>query len=127
TVQLKGNRPVYTPDWTGFLGAQYTIPLQRSSKQQLQLGVYGKFIGQQYFVVDNTVGQEGYSLLNVNVGYSLHGYELSIWGQNLANKRYVDYAYDVGMVAAHLGRPVTYGVTLRKRFGFGNSWSDSLY
>src|SRR5690606_16755077 len=78
SVQLKGNRPVYTPDWTGFLGAQYVIPLQQRGQQQLQLGVYGKFIGQQYFVVDNTIGQKGYSLLNANISYSLHGYELSV-------------------------------------------------
>jgi len=116
-IQLKGNRPVYTPEWTGFLGAQYVIPLQPRNKQHLQLGVYGKFIGQQYFVVDNTIGQEGYGLLNANVSYSLNGYELSLWGQNLADKRYIDYAYSVGFAAVHLGRPATYGVTLRKRFG----------
>lgn len=116
-IQLKGNRPVYTPEWTGFLGAQYVIPLQPRNKQHLQLGVYGKFIGQQYFVVDNTIGQEGYGLLNANVSYSLNGYELSLWGQNLADKRYIDYAYSIGFAAVHLGRPATYGVTLRKRFG----------
>ncbi|MGK6351945.1 TonB-dependent receptor [Parapedobacter sp. DT-150] len=116
-VQLKGNRPVFTPDWTGFLGAQYAIPLGAAERQQLQLGLYGKFVGQQYFTVENSLGQEAYSLLNANVGYSCHGYELILWGQNLANKRYVDYAYDFGFAAVHLGRPVTYGVTLRKRFG----------
>jgi Outer membrane receptor proteins, mostly Fe transport len=117
-VQLKGNRPVYTPEWTGFLGAQYVIPLQVDNKQQLQLGVYGKFIGQQYFVVDNTIGQEAYGLLNANISYTWKGYELSLWGQNLADKRYVDYAYNVGFAAVHLGRPATFGVTARKRFGF---------
>ncbi|MGV3764047.1 TonB-dependent receptor [Parapedobacter sp.] len=114
-VQLKGNRPVFTPDWTGFLGAQYDLPIGTS--QQLQLGVYGKFIGQQYFTVENTLGQKSYSLLNAHIGYSLHGYELILWGQNLADKRYADYAYDFGFAAVHLGRPVTYGLTLRKRFG----------
>ena len=116
-VQLKGNRPVFTPDWTGFLGAQYVLPLGVGNRQQLQLGVYGKFIGQQYFTVENTLGQEAYSLLNANIGYSHHGYELIVWGQNLADKRYADYAYDFGFAAVHLGRPVTYGVTVRKRFG----------
>ena len=114
-VQLKGNRPVFTPDWTGFLGAQYVLPIGTS--QQLQLGVYGKFIGQQYFNVENTLGQETYSLLNAHIGYSCHGYELILWGQNLADKHYSDYAYDFGFAAVHLGRPATYGVTLRKRFG----------
>ncbi|MFB2119251.1 TonB-dependent receptor [Parapedobacter sp. 2B3] len=116
-VQLEGNRPVFTPDWTGFLGAQYVLPIGKSKQQQFQLGVYGKFIGQQYFNVENTLGQEAYSLLNANVGYSFQGYELILWGQNLADKRYADYAYDFGFAAVHLGRPATYGVTLRKRFG----------
>ncbi len=116
-VQLKGNRPVYTPEWTGFLGAQYVVPLQARNRQQLQFGIYGKFIGQQYFVVENTIGQEGYSLLNANISYSLKGYELSLWGQNLADRRYIDYAYSIGFAAVHLGRPATYGVTIRKRFG----------
>lgn len=115
-VQLKGNRPVFTPDWTGFLGAQYTLPVGASRRQQLQLGIYGKFIGQQYFTVENTLGQDAYSLLNANIGYSFQGYELILWGQNLADKRYADYAYDFGFAAVHLGRPATYGVTLRKRF-----------
>ena len=115
-VQLKGNRPVFTPEWTGFLGAQYTVSLGTSSRQQLQFGVYGKFIGQQYFTVENTLGQEAYSLLNANIGYTYQGYELMLWGQNLADKRYADYAYDFGFAAVHLGRPATYGVTVRKRF-----------
>ncbi|WP_257666378.1 TonB-dependent receptor [Parapedobacter tibetensis] len=114
-VQLEGNRPVFTPEWTGFLGGQYTIPLGMSGGQNIQLGVYGKFLGHQYFDVENTLEQGGYSLLNANVGYSRQGYELILWGQNLADKRYADYAYDFG--AVHLGRPVTYGVTVRKRFG----------
>src|SRR5690606_7938568 len=42
-VQLKGNQPVFTPEWTGFLGAQYALPLGVANDQQLQLGVYGKF------------------------------------------------------------------------------------
>lgn len=116
-VQLKGNRPVFTPEWTGFLGAHYTLPIGTSQRQQFQLGVYGKFIGQQYFTVENTLGQGAYSLLNANIGYSFQGYELMVWGQNLANKRYADYAYNFGFAAVHLGRPATYGVTLRKHFG----------
>src|SRR5690606_4541741 len=52
-VQLKGNRPVFTPEWTGFLGAQYTVPLGLSKQHQIQFGAYGKFIGQQYFTVEN--------------------------------------------------------------------------
>lgn len=115
-VQLKGNRPVFTPEWMGFLGAEYTLPLGSAAQHQLQFGVYGKFIGKQYFVVENTLGQDAYSLLNANIGYTFKGYELILWGQNLGDKHYVDYAYDFGFAAVHLGRPATFGVTLRKHF-----------
>lgn len=117
-VQLSGNRPVFTPDWTGFIGARYTVTLGNSGRQRIELGAYGKFIGQQYFTVENTLGQGAYSLLNATVGYSCSGYEIVLWVQNLADKRYVDYAYDFGFAAVHLARPATYGVTLRKKFGY---------
>src|SRR5690606_12826242 len=90
-VQLKGNRPVFTPDWTGFLGAKDVLRIVTS--EQIQVGVYGEFVVHQYFNVVNTVGQEAYSLMNAHIGYSFQGYELTLWGQNLAEKHYTDYAY----------------------------------
>jgi len=48
------------------------------------------------------------SLADVPVGPSL--LRLSFWGQNLFNKRYVEYASDIsGFVAASFNRPRTYG------------------
>ncbi|MFC3198618.1 TonB-dependent receptor [Parapedobacter deserti] len=116
-VQLRGNRPVFTPTWTGYLGAQYEVFFGSANRHRVQFGAYSRFVGQQYFTVENSLGQGTYSLLNANIGYSFSGYELLLWGQNLADKRYVDYAYDFGFAAVHLGRPATYGLTVRKRFG----------
>ncbi len=111
-VQFSGNRPVFTPEWTSSLGVQYAYFI---GKHRIQVGGQWKYMGHQYFDVANTLEQKPYGLLNANLGYSLQGYELILWGQNLTDSRYVDYAYDFG--AVHLGRPITYGITVRKRFG----------
>ncbi|TCK80753.1 TonB-dependent receptor [Albibacterium bauzanense] len=113
-VQLKGNRPIYTPDWTSMLGAKYTYSFGKEKSQSIIINTYGQFLGRQYFDLNNTIDQKAYSLLNANVGYENNGYSVTVWGQNLANTTYLDYAYDFG--AVHLGNPVTYGVTLRKSF-----------
>lgn len=113
-VQLKGNRPVFTPDWTGALGANYSHFLGEAKDQKVVFGVYGKYFGHQYFDLNNTVDQKAYGLLNANLTYETEGYSLSLWGKNLTNNTYIDYAYDFG--AVHLGNPMTYGVTLRKVF-----------
>lgn len=116
-IQFKGNRPVFTPTYTGFLGLRYEIPLGPIENNGFQLGIYSKFIGKQYFNADNTLEQNAYNLLNASVGYSVLGYEFLLWGQNITDTRYVDYAYDFGFAAVHLGLPVTYGLTIKKRFG----------
>lgn len=116
-VQLKGNRPIFTPAWTGAVGVQYDLPIDPMVGKGFQVNVYGKYIGEQYFNIENTLGQTTYGLLNTSLGYVTKGYEFLLWGQNMTDTRYVDYAYDFGFAAVHLGRPATYGVTLRKRFG----------
>lgn len=116
-IQLKGKKPVFTPNWTGSLGAEYVVPIGAIDGNKFQIGLYGKFVGQQYFVVENTLGQDPYALLNATIGYSFQGYEITLWGQNIMNKYYADYAYDFGFAVLHFGKPVTYGLTLRKRFG----------
>ena len=113
-TQLKGNRPVFTPDWTGALGANYSRALGAEKEQELVFGIYGKYLGDQYFDLKNNIDQKAYGLLNGNITYKNDGYSFSIWGQNLTNETYIDYAYDFG--AVHFGNPMTYGVTLRKVF-----------
>lgn len=113
--QLKGNRPISTPDWTSMLGAKYTYTFNSSRPQSIQINAYGKFLGHQYLDLNNSIDQKAYSLLNANISYVNKDYSIVIWGQNLANTTYLDYAYNFG--AVHLGRPSTYGVTLRKSFG----------
>ncbi|OOQ59592.1 TonB-dependent receptor [Mucilaginibacter pedocola] len=111
-VSLEGNRQVYTPDVTSMLALQQSHNITNRAK----LVVRGewKYLGKQYFDLANNIEQKGYSTFNARVGVSTKQFDVFVWGSNLSNKRYIDYAYDFG--AAHLGNPRMYGVTLRTNF-----------
>lgn len=112
-VNLKGNRQIYTPEYTSMLAAQYSMPL--GGRQQLKLVFRGEWLwmGRQYFDLGNQFAQDPYSLLNARVGVAGKNAELMFWGRNLGGKHYVSYAYDFG--AMHMGDPKTFGVTLSVR------------
>jgi iron complex outermembrane receptor protein len=114
TVDLDGKRQVFTPDVTSMLALQYGFDL--GSKQQWRFVVRGEWLytGKQYFDLSNNISQDGYSLFNTRLGVSFKKVELMFWGRNLADKKYIAYAYDFG--AVHLGNPKTYGATLLIRF-----------
>lgn len=113
-INLEGKRQVFTPDVTSMLYLQFTQPL--GVDQQFALLARGEWIylGQQYFDLRNTIGQEPYSLFNLRAGAAYKKLELVYWMRNIADQRYIDYAYDFG--AVHFGNPQTLGVTLTARF-----------
>ncbi|HET6993914.1 MAG TPA: TonB-dependent receptor [Chitinophagaceae bacterium] len=113
TVDLDGKKQVFTPDVTSMLALQYGIDL---GSRQLKLVFRGEWLytGKQYFDLSNNISQDGYSLFNTRFGLSFKKAELMFWGRNLADKKYIAYAYDFG--AVHLGNPKTYGITLTGRF-----------
>jgi len=111
-VNLKGNHQVYTPDVTSMLALQYTYQLAQNTNL-IARGEW-KYIGNEYFDLANQIEQKAHSVFNARLGVSTKMFDVFIWGQNLANKKYIDYAYDFG--ASHLGNPKMYGVTLRANF-----------
>ncbi|MFC4209670.1 TonB-dependent receptor [Pedobacter lithocola] len=114
TVNLNGNKQIYTPEITSMLAIQYAYELDKSSKINLIARGEWLFTGNQFFDLANQIEQKGYNIYNAKLGVSNKKFDLFFWGRNLANKTYVDYAYDFG--AAHLGNPKTYGVSLVGRF-----------
>jgi iron complex outermembrane receptor protein len=94
------------------LALQYGYPLGGGTK----LIVRGewKYLGKQYFDLANNIEQKAYSTFNARVGVTTKRLDVFVWGTNLSNKHYIDYAYDFG--ASHLGNPRMYGVTMRTNF-----------
>lgn len=114
TVNLTGNRQIYTPSLTSVFAPQYTYEIDKNSKLNLVARGEWVFIGNQFFDLGNQIQQKGYNLFNAKFGIASKRFDLFVWGRNLGDKTYVDYAYDFG--AAHLGNPRTYGVTLTGKF-----------
>ncbi|RYY55974.1 MAG: TonB-dependent receptor [Chitinophagaceae bacterium] len=114
SVDLSGNRQVYTPDMTSMLTAQYSLKLDKRSGLAFTLRGEWVAIGRTYFDFANQLRQSPYQLLNARAGFSLKQFELMCWMRNLTDQRYISYAYEFG--AAHMGDPRTIGVTLRAAF-----------
>ena len=113
-ANLNGNQQIFTPDVTSMLGLQYEQPLQSSSKLKFIARAEWQYLGKQYFDLANTISQNPYNLFNGRIGVSAKNYGVYLWGGNLFNKHYIDYAYDFG--AAHLGNPRTFGISLKTNF-----------
>ncbi|TWR25115.1 TonB-dependent receptor [Mucilaginibacter pallidiroseus] len=111
-VNLTGNHQVYTPDVTSMLALQYACAI--GSKTRLIARGEWRYLGDHYFDLANQIEQKAHSTYNARVGASWDRVSVFVWGSNLGNKRYLDYAYDFG--ASHLGNPRVYGVTLRTDF-----------
>jgi iron complex outermembrane receptor protein len=113
-LNLKGNHQVYTPDVTSMLALQYAYELNGTPNVQLIARGEWRYLGNEYFDLANHIEQKAYSLFNARIGVSTKRFDVFLWGSNLADKHYLDYAYDFG--ASHLGNPRTYGVSLRTNF-----------
>jgi len=113
-IDLSGNRQLFTPEATSMLAAQYSFDLVPASKLKFVARAEWQYLGRQYFNLENTLEQSPYSLLNTRFGIQGKSFELMFWGRNLADQKYISYAYNFG--ATRLGDPMNWGVTFRKRF-----------
>lgn len=107
-VALNDRRQLFTPDVTSLLVLQYTVPTKHLLKPILR--TEWKYIGNHFFDLANEISQTGYHLLNVRAGLSYKQFESVVWVRNLADTRFINFAYDFG--AVHLGAPRTYGLSL---------------
>ncbi|MEO6839045.1 MAG: TonB-dependent receptor [Ginsengibacter sp.] len=113
-VNLAGKRQIFTPDVTSMLAAQYSFEIGHKKNTQLFVRGEWKYLGNQYFDQANTIEQNPYSIFNTRCGINLKKFSIILWGKNLADKKYILYAYDFG--AVHLGDPETYGATVSVKF-----------
>jgi iron complex outermembrane receptor protein len=112
TVNLVGKRPIFSPNATSLLAAQYSYPLHPRLK--IITRAEWKYIGTTYFDLTNAIEQKPFHLLNVKTGIETEKIALYFWAKNLAGTKYISYAYDFG--AVHLGDPATWGSSLSFKF-----------
>lgn len=119
--QLAGNRFRLMPKNTLALGMDWTIPLAGDTQFYLRPGY--SYRSGVYFEDANqpNLYQPGYGLFGLRAGlrFGQH-WDLSVWGENLANKKYLIDAGNTGLLfgipTVIAGRDRSYGVLLRARF-----------
>ena len=111
---LKGNKQLFTPEFTSNLILQYNRVVDSSRDIHLLARAEWLWLGTTYFDLQNTLKQDPYHLVNARLGIQKGQVALALWARNILDTRYVDYAYNFG--AAHLGEPATYGVSAKIDF-----------
>lgn len=113
-----GNKQVFTPDYTSTLSLTYNTKLGKDLS--MFVAPQWKLLGKQYMNYYNDLVQSSFSLLNLNLGIKYKNYELSLWGKNLADTKYLSFAYATGSAqqtqVLYASPPRTIGITLRARF-----------
>lgn len=112
TLNLAGKHPIFSPNATSLLAAQYSFPL--NAKLKIMTRAEWKYIGTTYFDLANTIEQTPYHLLNAKAGIETEKIALYFWAKNLAGTKYISYGYDFG--AVHLGDPAIWGSSLSFKF-----------
>lgn len=107
----------YAPQNTLFVGASYSIPINRSWLDCINVNVDAKGIGDIYWDEANSVKQPFYGLLGASVRFQKSDFSLDIWGDNLTNTQYnTFYFVSIGNAFLQQGNPARCGVTLRMNF-----------
>ena len=112
SVNLAGKRPIFSPNATSLLAAQYSYAL--NAKLKIMTRAEWKYIGTTYFDLANTIEQTPYHLLNAKTGIETEKIAFYFWSKNLAGTKYISYGYDFG--AVHLGDPAIWGSSLSFKF-----------
>jgi len=112
TLNLAGKHPIFSPNATSLLAAQYSFTL--NAKLKIMTRAEWKYIGTTYFDLANTIEQTPYHLLNAKAGIETEKIALYFWAKNLAGTKYISYGYDFG--AVHLGDPAIWGSSLSFKF-----------
>jgi len=110
-VNLQGKRQIFSPDVTSMLALQYNINIGKKKGYEIFIRSEWKYLGRQYFDLANTIKQDPYNLFNARFGVALKNILLTFSGQNLSNKKHIQYGYDFG--AVRLGTPLLFGATVR--------------
>jgi outer membrane receptor protein involved in Fe transport len=119
--ELAGNRFRMTPKQSLSLGLDWRIPLKNGGNLYLRPSYNWR--SHVFFEDENQPGieQDAYGLVNLRAGWRFSDHwEVTLWGNNLANKEYLTDAGNTGILfgipTVIAGPDRSYGVAMRARF-----------
>jgi len=107
-----GKHPIITPQHTQAITVHYNYAITTFGSIYMQTSM--QWIGVTYFDSKNEIKQSPYFVQHFNMGWESKANNISIWGKNIWNQKYIAYAYDFG--AIHLGDPAIFGISLSRKF-----------
>lgn len=116
-TDVSGNRTPFASKDSFHLGLNYNKRLKRQWRLDGRVAYLYK--GPFFFDSLNTLKQDGYGLVNSQLGLSEKDWRVYLWGKNITNTKYRSVAIDRGPhfgVAAAPGEPVTYGLGYQQVF-----------
>lgn len=114
TVDYSGNKQIFTPEYTSMLAAQWTPQFFNSSTLDWMIRGEWLAFGEQFFNLENSISQDAYQIANAKFGVISDKMEFTVWGKNIFDTTYIDYAYSFG--PSHIGNPATFGATAMFKF-----------
>lgn len=121
-INWEGRRIDFAPRWSGNLSVSYDWDMTADLAAGISLDY--NFRSQRVkadFPLDQALrNQDGYGVLNGRISLSSNddGWTTAVWGRNLTNKHYLTDANNDGLGSYYrvYGRPVSYGVSLTKKW-----------
>ncbi len=92
TVNVSGNKLIFTPEFTAFAGSQYSWELGPDSRIFMRAEIIGS--GRYFYNTANTQSQESYWITNLRAGYKTSGWFAEIWAKNLFDEDYIPVAFE---------------------------------
>lgn len=121
TVNLSGNRPRNTPDYS--LSGRFTYKRELSNGGLVNAAIGYAYTGNQFFTEfnDRRLSANGYGILDANLKYTFPNKQVSInvWGKNLTDEFVASGAFAISTSRTITGTylpPRQYGVTVAFNF-----------
>jgi len=118
-TQTFGDRaPAHSPAFN------YSFIINYFMKNGLSLNLENSGVDEFYFEDQYNPKSEFYSLFNVNLGYTIKNWDISIWGKNILNEKYPTrgYYFDLGIgnkgaqSYKMFGKPAHFGISTEYHF-----------
>jgi iron complex outermembrane recepter protein len=117
TLDYSGNFLPYVPEWTGSIGGNYTLNVNRPLLQNIHLYSVYQIFGKHYWHEDNSAWQEQYGLLSSRISFTHKNAELAFWGKNMLNTNYNSFYFTaLNNAYVQVGKPASMGISLKFMF-----------
>lgn len=116
-IDCNGNFVPFIPSSTFNLNAAYTFPIGDGFFRAITLGADLSGASMVYWNEYNDSSSGAYGLIGANIRFEMEDFDVTFWGQNLADKRYTTFQFEtMGRTLAQFGKPLHIGISANVKF-----------